>query len=171
MRKYFYILITLLAVLSIGFVGCKNKPTTVADFIDEPKTPTGSVTPKPVSNFTAIKKTHMKQFLGAYFTSKEYQTDSRKKFNYTIEVENYNYDGKPATAIHLIGYKKDGSSLNTYFQGSGMDIGGEVNEIDYQLLGVDKDYSRASIKFKKPGYAYLSGVFNNTIEFALTNKK
>ena len=35
MRKYFYILITLLAVLSIGFVGCKNKPTTVADFIDE----------------------------------------------------------------------------------------------------------------------------------------
>ncbi|WP_307972247.1 hypothetical protein [uncultured Brachyspira sp.] len=32
MRKYFYILITLLAVLSIAFVGCKNKPTTVADF-------------------------------------------------------------------------------------------------------------------------------------------
>ncbi len=29
MRKYFYILITLLAVLSIGFVGCKNKPTAV----------------------------------------------------------------------------------------------------------------------------------------------
>ena len=35
MRKYFYILITLLAVLSIGFVGCKNKPTAVADFLDE----------------------------------------------------------------------------------------------------------------------------------------
>ncbi len=32
MRKYFYILITLLAVLSIGFVGCKNKPTAVSDF-------------------------------------------------------------------------------------------------------------------------------------------
>ena len=37
MRKYFYILITLLAVLSIGFTGCKNKPTTVADFLDEPE--------------------------------------------------------------------------------------------------------------------------------------
>ena len=37
MRKYFYILITLLAVLSIGFTGCKNKPTAVADFLDEPE--------------------------------------------------------------------------------------------------------------------------------------
>ena len=128
MRKYFYILITLLAVLSIGFVGCKNKPTAATDFIDEPETLTGSVTPKPVSNFTAIKKTHMKQFLGAYFTSKGYQTDSGKKFNYTIEVENYNYDGKPATAIHLIGYKKDGSSLNTYFQGSGLDIDRRISK-------------------------------------------
>ena len=41
MRKYFYILITLLAVLSIGFVGCKNKPTAVADFIDEADEVTG----------------------------------------------------------------------------------------------------------------------------------
>ena len=33
MRKYFYILITLLAVLSIAFVGRKNKPAVAADFV------------------------------------------------------------------------------------------------------------------------------------------
>ncbi|WP_288623349.1 hypothetical protein [uncultured Brachyspira sp.] len=48
MRKYFYILITLLAVLSIGFVGCKNKPTAVADEANEviggtELTPTGTM--------------------------------------------------------------------------------------------------------------------------------
>ena len=46
-EKYFYILITLLAVLSIAFVGCKNKHTAVADFIDESEAPTVSVTPTP----------------------------------------------------------------------------------------------------------------------------
>ena len=48
MRKYFYILITLLAVLSIGFVACKNKSTAVADEANEVTggtdfTPTGTM--------------------------------------------------------------------------------------------------------------------------------
>ena len=71
MRKYFYILITLLAVLSIGFVGCKNKPTAVADFIDEPEAPTGSVTPTPTKK-PLPDNINFQEYSGYSFMSKDY---------------------------------------------------------------------------------------------------
>ena len=70
-EKYFYILITLLAVLSIAFVGCKNKHTAVADFIDESEAPTVSVTPTPTKK-PLPDNTNFQEYSGYSFMSKDY---------------------------------------------------------------------------------------------------
>ena len=105
-ERYFYILITLLAVLSIGFVGCKNKPTAVADFIDEPETPTGSVTPTPTKK-PLPDNINFKDYSGYYFMSKDYYYKSNnvdKKFQYTIKIKKSEF-ANGRTVSEFNGYK------------------------------------------------------------------
>ena len=90
MRKYFYILITLLAVLSIGFVGCKNKPTAVEDF--GLKEDTSSQTPKPTSDIKLVNGGsgyNFKDYSGNIFKSRDYYKSgsSGEKFAYTLEIK------------------------------------------------------------------------------------
>ena len=94
MRKYFYILITLLAVLSIGFVGCKNKPTAVADFIDEAdEVTTGGKDFTPTSGDKIKVKNigyNFSDYDGNFFWSvKEYYISgsSGSKFRYSLEIK------------------------------------------------------------------------------------
>ena len=94
MRKYFYILITLLAVLSIGFVGCKNKPTAVADEANEviggtDFTPTGTMKiAQPTGG--ATYGFSFSAYAGNFFWSvKEYYKsgNSGEKFRYSLEIK------------------------------------------------------------------------------------
>ena len=91
MRKYFYILITLLAVLSIGFVGCKNKPTAVSDFgLDDLNEDTSSQTPKPTSDIKVVNSGYnFKDYNGNIFKSRDYYKSgsSGEKFAYTLEIK------------------------------------------------------------------------------------
>ena len=93
MRKYFYILITLLAVLSIGFVGCKNKPTAVADFIDKAnEASTKDFTPKSVDKMKVKNSGYsFVDYVGNYFVSvKEYYIsgNSGKHFDIVLRLSN-----------------------------------------------------------------------------------
>ena len=67
MRKYFYILITLLAVLSIGFVGCKNKPTAVSDFIDEANEATTGTDFNPIGEIKGYGGYNFSDYAGNFF--------------------------------------------------------------------------------------------------------
>ena len=90
MRKYFYILITLLAVLSIGFVGCKNKPTAVADFIDEANEVTGGADLTPIGEIKGYDSYNFVNYAGNFFWSvKEYYKSgsSGEKFRYSLEIK------------------------------------------------------------------------------------
>ena len=97
MRKYFYILITLLAVLSIGFVGCKNKPTAVADFLDEANEVTGGTNFTPKGTMKIAQPTggatygfSFSAYAGNFFWSvKEYYISgsSGSKFRYSLEIK------------------------------------------------------------------------------------
>ena len=94
MRKYFYILITLLAVLSIGFVACKNKSTAVADEANEVTggtdfTPTGTMKiAQPTGG--ATYGFSFSAYAGNFFWSvKEYYKSgsSGEKFRYSLEIK------------------------------------------------------------------------------------
>ena len=90
MRKYFYILITLLAVLSIGFVGCKNKPTAVSDFIDEANEVTGGADLTPIGEIKGYDSYNFVNYAGNFFWSvKEYYKSgsSGEKFRYSLEIK------------------------------------------------------------------------------------
>ena len=108
MRKYFYILITLLAVLSIGFVGCKNKPTAVSDFgLDDLKEDTSSQTPKPTSDIKLVNGGsgyNFKDYSGNIFKSRDYYKSgsSGEKSAYTLEIKT---EGNSTYAILSYGDK------------------------------------------------------------------
>ena len=90
MRKYFYILITLLAVLSIGFVACKNKPTAVSDFIDEANEVTGGADLTPIGEIKGYGGYNFSDYAGNFFLSvKEYYKSgsSGEKFRYSLEIK------------------------------------------------------------------------------------
>ena len=90
MRKYFYILITLLAVLSIGFVACKNKPTAVSDFIDEANEVTGGADLTPIGEIKGYDSYNFVNYAGNFFWSvKEYYKSgsSGEKFRYSLEIK------------------------------------------------------------------------------------
>ena len=115
MRKYFYILITLLAVLSIGFVGCKNKPTAVSDFIDEPEAPASSKTPTPTQT-SLPNSSSFKDYSGYSFMSKDYYYKNNNvdtKFQYTIEIKQSSY-AQGGTIAEFKGYENDTEFTRTY---------------------------------------------------------
>ena len=166
MRKYFYILITLLAVLSIGFVGCKNKPTAVSDFLDEPEAPASSKTPTPTK--TLPDDINFVKYKGIYFESKKYvDKESGKEFKYTVEVIDWKYGSNPATVIEFKGYEK-GVAFTRYYVGTQRN-----SEKKFALTKVSGDgASRADIQFKTTGYAYLKpSDYTFTIELAALKDK
>ena len=120
MRKYFYILITLLAVLSIGFVGCKNKPTAVSDFIDGAnEVTTGGKDFTPTSgDKIKVKNTgyNFSDYDGNFFWSvKEYYVSgsSGSKFRYSLEIKKL---GSGSTIAELKGYS-DGKAFTRSYTG------------------------------------------------------
>ena len=168
MRKYFYILITLLAVLSIGFVGCKNKPTAVSDFIDEPEAPASSKTPTPTQT-SLPNSSSFKDYSGYSFMSKDYYYKNNNvdtKFQYTIEIKQSSY-AQGGTIAEFKGYENDTEFTRTY---TGT-IGYNKKFALLKVTGSGAD--RADISFDtEKGYAYFKpSDYNFTIELAATNKK
>ncbi len=169
MRKYFYILITLLAVLSIGFVGCKNKPTAVADFIDEPEAPTGSVTPTPTKK-PLPDNINFQEYSGYSFMSKDYYYKSNnvdKKFQYTIKIKKSEFTNG-GTVAEFKGYE-NGTEFTRTYTGTTRNYKKEFPLIKVSGSGAD----RADISFNiNEGYAYFKpSDYNFTIELAATNKE
>ena len=113
MRKYFYILITLLAVLSIGFVGCKNKPTAVADFLDEANEVTGGADLTPIGEIKGYDSYNFVNYAGNFFWSvKEYYKSgsSGEKFRYSLEIKK----SGSSTIAELKGYSEGEAFTKSY---------------------------------------------------------
>ena len=113
MRKYFYILITLLAVLSIGFVGCKNKPTAVSDFIDEANEVTGGADLTPIGEIKGYDSYNFVNYAGNFFWSvKEYYKSgsSGEKFRYSLEIKKSGV----STIAELKGYSEGKAFTKQY---------------------------------------------------------
>ena len=113
MRKYFYILITLLAVLSIGFVACKNKPTAVSDFIDEANEVTGGADLTPIGEIKGYDSYNFVNYAGNFFWSvKEYYKSgsSGEKFRYSLEIKKSGV----STIAELKGYSEGKAFTKQY---------------------------------------------------------
>ena len=109
MRKYFYILITLLAVLSIGFVGCKNKPTAVEV--------TGGTDFNPMGEIKGYGGYNFSDYAGNFFWSvKEYpkSDNSDEKFRYSLEIKK----SGSSTIAELKGYNNGAAFTNSYTGGN-----------------------------------------------------
>ena len=116
MRKYFYILITLLAVLSIGFVGCKNKPTAVSDFIDEANEVTGGADLTPIGEIKGYGGYNFSDYAGNFFWSvKEYYKSgsSGEKFRYSLEIKKSGV----STIAEVKGYNNKGKAFTKQYTG------------------------------------------------------
>ena len=124
MRKYFYILITLLAVLSIGFVACKNKPTAVSDFIDEANEVTGGTDFTPTGTMKIAQPTggatygfSFSAYAGNFFWSvKEYYKsgNSGEKFRYSLEIKKL---ASGSTIAEVKGYNNKGKAFTKQYTG------------------------------------------------------
>ena len=113
MRKYFYILITLLVVLSIGFVGCKNKPTAVSDFIDGANEVTGGADLTPIGEIKGYDSYNFVNYAGNFFWSvKEYYVSgsSGDKFRYSLEIKK----SGSSTIAELKGYSEGKAFTRQY---------------------------------------------------------
>ena len=109
MRKYFYILITLLAVLSIGFVGCKNKPTAVEV--------TGGADLTPIGEIKGYDSYNFVNYAGNFFWSvKEYYKSgsSGEKFRYSLEIKKSGV----STIAELKGYSEGKAFTRSYTGGN-----------------------------------------------------
>ena len=116
MRKYFYILITLLAVLSIGFVACKNKPTAVSDFIDEANEVTGGADLTPIGEIKGYGGYNFVNYAGNFFWSvKEYYKSgsSGDKFRYSLEIKK----SGGSTIAEVKGYNNKGEAFTKQYTG------------------------------------------------------
>ena len=117
MRKYFYILITLLAVLSIGFVGCKNKPTAVADFLDEANEATTGADFNPIGEIKGYGGYNFSDYAGNFFWSvKEYYKSgsSGDKFRYSLEIKKSGI----STIAEVKGYSEGKAFTKSYTGGN-----------------------------------------------------
>ena len=118
MRKYFYILITLLAVLSIGFVGCKNKPTAATDFLDEANKVTGGTDFNPMGEIKGYGGYNFSAYAGNFFWSvKEYYKsgNSGEKFRYSLEIKKSDNN---STIAEVKGYSEGKAFTKSYTGGN-----------------------------------------------------
>ena len=166
MRKYFYILITLLAVLSIGFVGCKNKPTAVADFIDKAKeASTKDFTPKSDDKMKVKNSGYsFVDYVGNYFVSvKEYYIsgNSGKTFRYSLEIK----QSGNSTTTELKGYNNGEAFTKTYLGGGNLTTGNKF------VLGFGgPNFIQFPSTNATNQYAFLTADGLNNLKLAISNK-
>ena len=169
MRKYFYILITLLAVLSIGFVGCKNKPTAVSDFIDKADEVTGGTDLTPKGTMKIAQPTggaaygfSFSAYAGNFFWSvKEYYKsgNSGEKFRYSLEIKKSDNN---STIAEVKGYS-EGKAFTKSYTGGNWTIGNKF-PFGYNNGFLQFDSTNTSNK-----YAYLTADGLKNIKLALSN--
>ncbi|WP_288680171.1 hypothetical protein [uncultured Brachyspira sp.] len=162
MRKYFYILITLLAVLSIGFIGCKNKPTTVADFLDEANEVTGGADLTPIGEIKGYDSYNFVNYAGNFFWSvKEYYKSgsSGEKFRYSLEIKK----SGSSTIAELKGYS-EGEAFTKSYTGVNKT---KDNQGDKFAFG----YGGNNIRFNSDKkHALLTADGLNNLKLAVSNK-
>ncbi|TXJ51731.1 hypothetical protein [Brachyspira aalborgi] len=162
MRKYFYILITLLAVLSIGFVGCKNKPTAVADFIDEANKVTGGTDFNPMGEIKGYGGYNFSDYAGNFFWSvKEYYKSgsSGEKFRYSLEIKKSGV----STIAEVKGYSEGKAFTKSYTGGNKT----TDNQGDKFAFG----YGGNNIRFNSDKkHALLTADGLNNLKLAVSNK-
>ena len=162
MRKYFYILITLLAVLSIGFVGCKNKPTAVADFLDEANEVTGGADLTPIGEIKGYDSYNFVNYAGNFFWSvKEYYVSgsSGDKFRYSLEIKT----SGSSTIAELKGYS-EGKAFTKSYTGVNKT---KDNQGDKFAFG----YGGNNIRFNSDKkHALLTADGLNNLKLAVSNK-
>ena len=162
MRKYFYILITLLAVLSIGFVGCKNKPTAVADFLDEANEVTGGADLTPIGEIKGYDSYNFVNYAGNFFWSvKEYYKSgsSGEKFRYSLEIKK----SGSSTIAELKGYS-EGEAFTKSYTGVNKT---KDNQGDKFAFG----YGGNNIRFNSDKkHALLTADGLNNLKLAVSNK-
>ena len=154
MRKYFYILITLLAVLSIGFVGCKNKPTAVEV--------TGGTDFNPMGEIKGYGGYNFSDYDGNFFWSvKEYYISgsSGSKFRYSLEIKKLGN----STIAELKGYSKGEEFTKSYTS---------VNKTkDNQGEKFAFGYGGNNIRFDSDNqHALLTADGLNNLKLAVSNK-
>ena len=161
-EKYFYILITLLAVLSIAFVGCKNKPTAVADFLDEANEVTGGADLTPIGEIKGYDSYNFVNYAGNFFWSvKEYYKSgsSGEKFRYSLEIKK----SGSSTIAELKGYS-EGEAFTKSYTGVNKT---KDNQGDKFAFG----YGGNNIRFNSDKkHALLTADGLNNLKLAVSNK-
>ena len=161
MRKYFYILITLLAVLSIGFIGCKNKPTAVSDFIDEANEVKGGTDFNPMGEIKVYGGYNFSDYAGNFFWSvKEYHKSgsSGEKFRYSLEIKK----SGSSTIAELKGYS-DGKAFTKSYTGGNKTTDNQGDKFTF-------GYGGNNIRFnsdKKHALLTVDGL--NNLKLAVSN--
>ena len=162
MRKYFYILITLLAVLSIGFIGCKNKPTAVADFIDEANKVTGGTDLTPIGEIKGYGGYNFSAYAGNFFWSVQehyISGSSGDKFRYSLEIKK----SGNSTIAELKGYNNGVAFTKSYTGGNKT----TDNQGDKFAFG----YGGNNIRFNSDKkHALLTADGLNNLKLAVSNK-
>ena len=154
MRKYFYILITLLAVLSIGFVGCKNKPTAVEV--------TGGTDFNPMGEIKGYGGYNFSDYAGNFFWSvKEYpkSDNSDEKFRYSLEIKK----SGGSTIAEVKGYNNKGEAFTKSYTGGNWTAGNKF-PFGYNNGFLQFDSTNANNK-----HAYLTAGGLNNLKLALSN--
>ena len=169
MRKYFYILITLLADLSIGFVGCKNKPTAVADFLDEANEVTGGTNFTPKGTMKIAQPTggatygfSFSAYAGNFFWSvKEYYKsgNSGEKFRYSLEIKKSDNN---STIAEVKGYSEGKAFTKSY-------TGGNWRTGNKFPFGYNNGFLQFDSINDSNKYAYLTADGLKNIKLALSN--
>ena len=154
MRKYFYILITLLAVLSIGFVGCKNKPTAIEVTGGTDFNPMGEIKGYGGYNFSA--------YAGNFFWSvKEYYKSgsSGEKFRYSLEIKK----SGGSTIAEVKGYNNKGEAFTKSYTGGNWTTGNKFP------FGYNNGFLQFNSTNTSNQYAYLTADGLKNIKLALSN--
>ena len=153
MRKYFYILITLLAVLSIGFVGCKNKPTAVAYFLEEAEEKMPGETLTTSGNIT-FNNVSPQNYVGKTFESTTRKNPNGTTFKYKITFENDNNAAQKTTLMKFSGFDKTGNDISkTYIVNGTTKYDAEKEQYaPYKFSGYESLY----LIIYRTGYLYFN---------------
>ena len=100
--------------MSIAFVGCKNKPTAVADFLDGANEVTGGADLTPIGEIKGYDSYNFVNYAGNFFWSvKEYYKSgsSGEKFRYSLEIKKLDNN---STIAELKGYSEGKAFTKSY---------------------------------------------------------
>ena len=148
--------------MSIGFVGCKNKPTAVADFLDEANEVTGGADLTPIGEIKGYDSYNFVNYAGNFFWSvKEYYKSgsSGEKFRYSLEIKK----SGSSTIAELKGYS-EGEAFTKSYTGVNKT---KDNQGDKFAFG----YGGNNIRFNSDKkHALLTADGLNNLKLAVSNK-